>query len=427
MSLRIIGRGKYDFGMRGNIGIYNLHMRSMGGGEKLTLALAEHLSVGHNVRLFYDGPLDIASLEQFFGVDLSRVEFMPLPPPGRLLRLMARVRGWRVPDFSLHHYLQLRKLELDIFINNSYASGLACPAARGIFMCMFPHATEPRPPARSLPRRAGDALVDWVEQRVTGVAARDVSDSYTTVVAISRYSAEWVSKLWGRRSETIFPPCEDMGPPAAAKQKSILHVGRFIADSGGNGYHHKGQGVLLDAFKGMESLHRDGWELHFAGSVGVDDESAKYAAALTESAKGFPVKFHIKAGLEELRALYRAAAIYWHATGFGYPASDYPAKQEHFGITTVEAMSAGAVPVVYGSGGQKEIVTHGVDGLCWDDTAGLSEQTLGLVNDSALRARLSSQAVASSERFGREAFAASVDRLVGRLLSGDPARPSAGS
>jgi glycosyltransferase involved in cell wall biosynthesis len=407
--------------MKGNIGIYNLHMRSMGGGEKLTLALAEHLSAGHNVWLFYDEPLDIALLEKFFGVDLSRVKLSPLPHPGRLLSLMARVRGWRVPDFSLHHYLQLGKLGLDIFINNSYASGLTCPAARGIFMCMFPHVMAPHPPARSLPRRAGDALVDWVERRVTGFAAPDVSDSYATVVAISRYSAEWVCRLWGRCPEIIFPPCEDMGPPDAAKQKSILHVGRFIADVGENGYHHKGQGVLLDAFKGMTSLHRDGWELHFAGSVGVDEESAKYAAALMQSAEGFPVKFHIKAGLEELRSLYRAAAIYWHATGFGYPASDYPAKQEHFGITTVEAMSAGAVPVVYGSGGQKEIVTHGIDGLCWDDTAGLVSQTLGLVNDPDLRARLSGQAIASSERFSRKAFAASVDRLVGRLLSGDPA------
>jgi hypothetical protein len=39
--------------MRGmaKIGIYNLHMRAMGGGEKLTLALAEHLSQAHNVSL----------------------------------------------------------------------------------------------------------------------------------------------------------------------------------------------------------------------------------------------------------------------------------------------------------------------------------------------------------------------------------------
>ncbi|MET0623956.1 MAG: glycosyltransferase, partial [Pyrinomonadaceae bacterium] len=114
-------------------------------------------------------------------------------------------------------------------------------------------------------------------------------------------------------------------------------------------------------------------------------------------------------------------------TGLGEDAERNPDRLEHFGIATVEAMSAGAVPVVYGSGGQQEIVTNGVDGLCWDYTAGLVSQTLGLVNDPDLRARLSRQAVVSSERFGKKAFAASVDRLVGRLLSGETARASAGS
>ena len=412
--------------MQGNIGVYNLHMRTMGGGEKLTLVMAEHLSSGHNVWLFYTDPLDITSLEQFFGVDLSRVKIMPLKSPGLLLKLMAKVRGKRAPAFSLHHYLQLRKLKLDIFINNHYASGLMCPAARGIFMCMFPYLPAARPLAERLSHRVRNALVDRGEKCVTGFAVQDVVASYSTVVAISRYSAEWIRTMWGRRPEIIYPPCDDMGP-AAAKQKIILHVGRFIADSGERERHHKGQGILLETFKGMPELHRDGWELHFIGSLGADEESAKFAAALVQSAKGFPVTFHFDSGLEEMRDLYRRAAIYWHATGYEFPAEDYPARQEHFGITTVEAMSAGAVPVVYGSGGQREIVTHGVDGLCWVETAELVSQTLRLVKDPALFERLSRQAVVSSKRFNREVFAASVDRLVGRLLSGDPAQPHSGA
>jgi glycosyltransferase involved in cell wall biosynthesis len=209
--------------------------------------------------------------------------------------------------------------------------------------------------------------------------------------------------------------------PGAVKQKVILHVGRFTADNGERERHHKGQGMLLETFKAMPDLHRDGWELHFVGSVGADKESTQFAAALVEEAKGFPVTFHFDAGLDEMRELYRRAAIYWHATGYGFPAEDYPARQEHYGITTVEAMSAGAVPVVYASGGQKEVVTHEVDGLHWVDTAGLLSQTRRLVDDADQRARLSRQAVVTSKRFGREAFAASVDELVGRLLSADPA------
>jgi glycosyltransferase involved in cell wall biosynthesis len=409
--------------MKGNIGVYNLHMRTRGGGEKLTLALAEHLSRSHNIWLFYTDPPDINSLEQYFGVDLSRVNPVRLTGPGPLLRFMAKVRGKRPPAFSLHHYLRLKRLKLDIFINNSYASGLACPAARGIIMCMFPYRPSPRPATDGLAHRAKDALVDWVERRVTGFAVQDVVASYSSIIAISRYSAEWVMRMWGRQAEIISPPCDDMGPPAA-KQKIILHVGRFIADVGERERHHKGQGLLLEAFKGMTDLHRQGWELHFVGSVGADEESAKFTASLARGAASLPVTFHLDAGLGELRELYRRAAIYWHATGFGLPADIYPASQEHFGITTVEAMSAGAVPVVYGSGGQKEVVTHGANGLWWSDTAELVSLTRWLADDTAARERLSRQAVVSSRRFGRENFAAGVDRLIASLLEGGAALPA---
>ena len=38
---------------------------------------------------------------------------------------------------------------------------------------------------------------------------------------------------------------------------------------------------------------------------------------------------------------------------------------EHFGITTVEAMAAGCVPVVIDKADQREIVRHVTDGYRW--------------------------------------------------------------
>jgi hypothetical protein len=48
---------------------------------------------------------------------------------------------------------------------------------------------------------------------------------------------------------------------------------------------------------------------------------------------------------EEVRSLLSNTKIYI-----------FPAKNEHFGMTTVEAIASGAVPFVHDSGGQKEIV-----------------------------------------------------------------------
>ncbi len=386
-------------------------MSAMGGGEKLTLALAEHLSLTHNVRLFCAGPLDVPSLEKFFGVDLSRIAVTPLNSVGSFWRILAKPSGRRANAFALDHYLQIRKLNLDIFINNSYASDLPCPAETGIFMCMFPHL----PPRLHVTQRLRTLLFDWMTRRVSNFSTSNAVDSYARVVAISQYSAYWIRKRWQRDSEVIYPPCNDMGP-ASAKENMILHAGRFIAD-GDDERHTKRQEVLLAAFKGMEDLHKDGWELHFAGSVGNDAGSKSFAEKLRVIATGLPVVFHLNAAHDEIRNLYRRAAIYWHATGYGYDADAYPARQEHFGISTVEAMSAAAVPVVYSSGGQKEIVTDGVDGFQWRRIEELVTQTRKFTNDHALRGELGRHAVQSSKRFGREAFATQVDKLIAELLS----------
>jgi glycosyltransferase involved in cell wall biosynthesis len=372
--------------MKRKFGIYNLHMRAMGGGEKLALVLAEHLSLTNDVSLFCAEPLDKSKLEHFFGVDLSRVRINPLDDHGPVPKLLGRLRGDSTSSLSQHHYQQLRKLDLDVFINNSYGSELLSPAPHGLFMCMFPHST-------TQPKRA-------------------VIDSYSTVVAISRYSAEWVRRRWQRDTQVIYPPCDDMGP-STQKEKMILHVGRFLADSNEDERHHKSQGVLLNTFKQMTDLHREGWTLHFAGSRGGD---TSFADSLARSAPGFPVFFHFNSPREELRELYRKAAIYWHATGFGFQTDSYPGKQEHFGITTVEAMSAAAVPVVYASGGQTEVVSNEVYGFCWNDLEQLSGYTRKLANDAELRRRLGQQAVIASRRFSRETFAEAIDRLMLKIL-----------
>jgi glycosyltransferase involved in cell wall biosynthesis len=367
--------------MTRNIGIYNLHMRAMGGGEKLTLVLAEHLSLQHNVSLFCGEPIDVSSLERFFAVDLSRIDIVVLDGAGPVRNLFAKLRGDSAKVIAQQHYEQLSEFKFDLFINNSYGSGLICPAPRGIFMCMFPHA---------------------------GSGTAEAIHSYTTIVAISEYSAAWVQRRWQRAAEIVYPPCDDMGPPET-KQKIILHVGRFIADSDRDERHYKGQDLLITTFKQMSDLHRAGWQLHLAGSVGPDKS---FSNSLVQAANGFPVVFHFDSSREDLRSLYRKAAIYWHATGYDVDVNQRPGKHEHFGISTVEAMSAGAVPVVYASGGQPEIVTNGVDGFLWTGIDELMSKTRTLVDDHDLRSRLGQHAVGASKRFSRQVFARRLDELM---------------
>jgi glycosyltransferase involved in cell wall biosynthesis len=79
---------------------------------------------------------------------------------------------------------------------------------------------------------------------------------------------------------------------------------------------------------------------------------------------------------------------------------------EHFGITTVEAMAAGCVPVVIDKAGQREIVRHGTDGYRWTTLPELEALTRTVAADEALRARLAASAVERAGAFSEEAFAA---------------------
>ena len=72
---------------------------------------------------------------------------------------------------------------------------------------------------------------------------------------------------------------------------------------------------------------------------------------------------------------------------------------EHFGIATVEAQAAGAVPVVVGRGGQKEIVVDGKNGLLWETKADLYEKTLELTRNKEYWQKLSEAAIKNSKRF----------------------------
>jgi glycosyltransferase involved in cell wall biosynthesis len=157
-----------------------------------------------------------------------------------------------------------------------------------------------------------------------------------------------------------------------------------------------------------------------AGGVKHDASDWRYFQEVEAAARGLPVTLWPDVPAEALAELYAHAAVYWHAAGFGRDEHIDPARMEHFGITTVEAMAAGCVPLVYDAGGQAEIVTPGVDGYRWRTLPELVSLTRTVIADASLRARLSQAAARSAMRFNGNLFAARVTSLVTALLNGSP-------
>ncbi len=230
-------------------------------------------------------------------------------------------------------------------------------------------------------------------------APRAAISRYDRVLGVSQWTAQLIAERWGREAGVFYPAVRPV--PARAKERLILTVGRIAA--GGT---RKGHLDLVDAFlrSGLE-----GWRLAVAGAVNYVESNAA-VEAWRQELEGAPVDLVANPTKEQLEDLYGRASLYWHGAGFGAPSGSV--GREHFGISVVEAMSAGAVPVAFQGGGVREIVTSGVDGVLWSTLDDLIEATTRLARDDGERERLRRAATERASYFGIEQH----DRRVEELL-----------
>lgn len=215
-------------------------------------------------------------------------------------------------------------------------------------------------------------------------------------IVYSEFARFWLRERWSMESVVLPPEVSPGRYDPTVKRRLILAVGRFFP-----GHHSKRQDVLIDAFKALPPEISESWTLVLAGGAKDDEESRDYIESLRHAAAGHNISLQVNVSAQELHRLYTQAAIFWHATGFGRRASE-PEKAEHFGMTTVEAMSYGCVPMAYNDGGQREIL-DGV-GVLWDSPQHLIEATRRYASDLALRERTAQAVVARAARYSPTVF-----------------------
>jgi len=224
-----------------------------------------------------------------------------------------------------------------------------------------------------------------------------------THIANSNYTAAHVKERYGTQDVMVIYPSiapDELRP--GLKEPMILHVSRFALPSA---FADKAHVAMIQAFKQLCIRGLEGWRLVLVGAT-LDPGEAVYASHLAVHASGFPIEIRPNLSFEELRELYSRASIYWHATGFSV---SEPAAQEHFGLTIVEAMAAGAVPIVINSGGPPEIVTHGENGFLFNTGEELMDLTWEAATRPALWRKLSQRARRRAHDFSDEVMK---DRLL---------------
>lgn len=352
-----------------HIGIYDPYLDDLGGGEKYMMSIAQVLSQKHEVDVFWDNQKDIDMLLERFQIDLSKVN---------------RVQNIFSPQFSfIKKLFATQKYDAIIFLSDG---SIPLSLSKKLFL----HIQQPLPGVTTNP------FIKWKLSRVTDIFCNSV------------FSKSFVDEQIGIQAKVIYPPVP-IDAKKMKKENMILHVGRFrVANIGTPDY--KKHSVMVEVFKQMVDNGLKNWK--FVIASGVREQDKEEFEALQKKAKGYPIHFEVNRTNEALWDIYSKAKIYWHASGYGENLTKHPEYAEHFGISTVEAMGAGAVPVVINAGGQKEIVTNGENGFLWDSLDELQEKTQELMDKPKMVQKLSENAKERSKDFSYEKFTEAVNNLI---------------
>lgn len=371
-------------GSKPRAGVYGMPFHHVGGGQLHQALVADVLSSSYDVDLIHHVPdLDHEQLSRQYDVDLSRLNLRYVEPFASVWPFSPEDGRYDGNAFDAHRSVTQ---PYDLFVNVVVSPPIRSYARRGVLLVLFPFAgradlwpwNEPADRTPSLKRilRNGYYRLRW----------RQVFASYGRCVANSAFTARWIRDRWGRDAEVVLPPV-----PARfsvrPKEKVILSVGRFSRSGT-----QKRQLEMVEAFVRACDTGLTGWEYWSLGGVSGGPGDQRYFEEVAAAAEGHSVRLIPNAPADVVRDAYERAAVFWHAAGYGVDERVHPEQTEHFGISPVEAMAAGCVPIVMRKGGPPEIIEHGTSGFLIDTLDELVTRTHELVASPRLRDQMSAAA-----------------------------------
>lgn len=358
------------------IGIYSPYLDTLGGGERYILTFAEYcLQRNFKVNLFWKDKEIIKKAEDRFHLKLENIKLNP--------KAYNSFQADASYALKLYKTLNFPSYDLILFLSDG-----------------------------SIPYL--NAKNNWLHFQVP--FQLDGSDFKTQkklskinrVICNSNFTKKFIDKSFNINSDVLYPPVSIHDfelEEKIEKENIILSVGRFDQT-----LNAKRQDALIQAFKKLVDEEKiDNWKLCLAGGL---KENEDFLLLLREKAINYPIEFFPNIEFEKLVQLYQKSKIYWHATGFEINDDKDPDKVEHFGITIVEAMSTGCIPVVCNKGGVSEIITDKENGYLWDDIDQLVKITSNICQVQQKQAELIDKAEKRSYDFSKETFFQNIDKLL---------------
>ena len=327
--------------------VYNPYFAALGGGEVYISLLALEVAIDGPVTLLAPVANPRITIFKRFGLDLTGLHWLS--------------GNWATSSQKVSRLSRA----YDRFICLTLGNPPINLSRHGILVIQFPYG--PRPSLRVLA-------------------------SYRHILCYSRYCQEWIRRRWGIDALVLNPAIPGDPPIPTTKENYIVSIGRFQ-----RGLNDKCFPDLIQSFLTLPRDKMGRWEYHIIGGTGQSPQDRLYLEKLQKKVTGTRVYLHPNLGRSQLLSLLSAAKLYWHAAGYGQP--HRPEAAEHFGISIVEALAAGAVPLVYKAGGPVEVVEDKISGLHWQALAELQAQTLLLAENSAAWLRLASYGPVVAQKY----------------------------
>lgn len=340
--------------------IFNPYLDTLGGGERYTLSFAKVLAEkGYKVDIEWNSPQILKTLEKRFGINLGSEGNI------RVVNSIEKGDGY----------------DLCFWVSDGSIPSLR---ARKNFLHF-------QVPFHDV---AGQSLINKMKLfRIN------------QVICNSEFTKSFIDKEFGTKSVVIYPPVDTLSIKTKRKENIILYVGRFSGL-----LQNKNQDLLIKNFKKLVDRGLSGWKLVLAG--GVEIGVGETINEMRKVIGNYPIEIIESPSFKDLKDLYGKSRIFWSASGFGEDETKQPEKVEHFGITIVEAMSAGVVPVICNVGGHKEVVIRDESGFLWNNESQLLRYTEKVISDKGLLRKISLAAISRSHEFSYEKFESNIGKIL---------------
>lgn len=377
--------------------IYDPYLDTLGGGERYCLSVAEILlKNGYEVDLLWSGDSSLVQkAEKRFSLNLNNLKIVPDVYGIQPKNLDLLEENDHISKF-INRTINPQKINLKI---NQLINKFKNNRKYDVIFYISDG---------SLPLLFGKK--NYLHVQVPFVAKNNLSSKiihqlkskfFTNVICNSQFTASFQEKALKNKVLVVYPPVDvDKFYSNNNKENIILSVGRFD-----NILNAKKQDVLIDGFRKLyETTPNLNWKLVLAGGSLLDPEKNSYLQYLQKKAQNLPVEFVVNPPFNILQEIYSKSKIYWHAAGFEVDEKIHPENTEHFGITVVEAMSSGLVPVVINQGGIPEIVDNGVTGFLWKTLDDLVSKTQKLIDNPETLKLMSQQSLINCQQFSKDNF-----------------------